>query len=230
VPEIHRRRSQWCADRRFAVTRTTIEPIANPQKLTARSLPEFLYPVLGEPAGSASVLNDERHPGEAPRRTSRTHRLGGDAPSRPRCTPLVVQADTSRRVPLPSWRVGQDRELVTSNQRDRYRHLTLADLQLIVRSRRLDLPPELDRDELIIMLRDHDEHPPHPPAEPATTSTRERSSTWTAMSVADLRSLARRHNINVAAGMRRRELIDLLTEHDIPRPARNTSARRRPSA
>jgi hypothetical protein len=145
----------------------------------------------------------------------------------------LVGVDQDRRnssgVPLPSWPVGDDWELVRSNKRSPYRQLMLADLQLIVRARRLDIPPDLDRDELIIMLDDLDAHPSRPPSETPQTSTRELSGWWTAVSVADLRTLARGHGISVAAGMRRRELVDLLREHDIPRPPGNKSARRRPS-
>jgi hypothetical protein len=113
-----------------------------------------------------------------------------------------------------------------SNSRDSYRDLTLADLRLVVRARRLDFPPDLDRDEIIIMLRELDEHPSVPPREPSA-STREQSGWWTAMSVAELRSVARACGFEVAAGIRRRELVDLVIEHDIARPAGQTPGRRR---
>ncbi len=102
-----------------------------------------------------------------------------------------------------------------SNAHNSYRDLSPADLELLVRARRLDLPADLDRDEIIIMLQDLDEHPSVPPRE-LSASTRERSGWWTAMSVAELRVVAREYGVEVAPGIRRRELVDLVIDHDIP--------------
>jgi hypothetical protein len=49
------------------------------------------------------------------------------------------------------------------------------------------------------------------------------------MSVSELRTLARDHGLRVPPGMHRRELVDLLVEHDVPRPPGPTPGRKRRS-
>jgi len=133
------------------------------------------------------------------------------------------------------WRIRLRREqgteeLVTSNPRDSYGQLTLLDLQLIARARGLDLPAGAERDEIVALLRSNDAHPSVAPVQNSTPRVpAERSGWWTSMSIPELRTVARDHGIDVAAGMHRRELVALLVEHDVPRPSGATSGRRRRS-
>jgi hypothetical protein len=119
---------------------------------------------------------------------------------------------------------------VTSNPRDPYGKLTLVDLQIVARARGLDLPAGAERDEIVAIMRTHDARPSRPTTQISTPrASAERSGWWTSMSIPELRTVARAHGIDVAAGMHRRELVALLVEHDVPRPAGATSGRRRRS-
>ena len=126
---------------------------------------------------------------------------------------------------------------MTSNPRDSYSQFTVADLLVVARACSISLPDEADRDAIVAVLRNHDEHPSrhdeHPSPSPVPDSTTnappERSGWWTAMSVAELRTLARAHGLDVPPGMHRRELVALLVDHDVPRPSGQTSGRRRRS-
>jgi len=119
---------------------------------------------------------------------------------------------------------------VTSNPRDPYGKLTLVDLQIVARARGLDLPAGAERDEIIDILQSHDAHPPGPTTQNSTpAAVPERSGWWTSMSIPELRTVARDHGVDVAAGMHRRELVARLVEHDVPRPSGATSGRRRRS-
>jgi hypothetical protein len=126
-----------------------------------------------------------------------------------------------------------------SNKDDPYGWLTVTDLALVARARGVDIPADADHDEIVARLRSHETHPSRTttapnstepdstPVAPATIS--ERSGWWSSMSVSELRTLARDHGLDVPAGMHRRELVALLVEHDVPRPPRQTSSRRRRS-
>jgi hypothetical protein len=130
-------------------------------------------------------------------------------------------------------------ELVMSNRRDPYGQLTITDLQLIARARDLEVPAGADRDEIVALLRGHDAQASPPPAQNSTpnavgsVATRrggpapsERTGRWTSFSIPELRNLARGHGIDVPAGAHRHELVELLVEHDVPRPSRPPSRRR----
>jgi hypothetical protein len=127
---------------------------------------------------------------------------------------------------------------VTSNKNGPYGWLTVTDLQLVARARDVDIPADASHDEIVARLQSHATHPSRrtapdsseseaTPVAPARLS--ERSGWWTSMSVAELRTLARSHGLDVPAGIHRRELVALLIEHDVPRPPGTTSGRRRRS-
>ena len=107
---------------------------------------------------------------------------------------------------------------------DRFSYLTDTDLRLIARSRGLTVPANAGRLELVALLKDRET-----PQENIVTEevTREkplaRTGWWSALSVSELRSVAREHGIDVPAGLHRQELVDLLIEHDVPRPSRPRS-------
>ena len=109
--------------------------------------------------------------------------------------------------------------------------LTITDLRLVARARGLDVPADAKRDEIIALLGGHDA--PGDTVATAQNSTRRappaRTGWWTSLSVRELRTLARDHGINVPAGTHRHELVELLIEHDVPRPSRPPSGPRRRS-
>lgn len=106
---------------------------------------------------------------------------------------------------------------MTTNRRDPYGQLAAADLQVIARARRLDVPAGAGRDEVVAALRAHDAQEPNASVANLTPSAApERGGWWTSMSVPELRDLARDHGIDVAAGMRRRQVVELLVAHDVP--------------
>jgi hypothetical protein len=152
--------------------------------------------------------------------------------------PAYGHVVTVRHRLVVGWYAGVDQEpIVTSNPRDSYSQLTVADLLVVARARSISLPDEADRDAIVAVLRNHDEQPSrhdeHPFQSPVRDSTTnappERSGWWTAMSVAELRTLARAHGLNVPPGMHRRELVALLVEHDVPKPPAQKSGGRRRS-
>jgi hypothetical protein len=129
-------------------------------------------------------------------------------------------------------------QLVTSNPRDPYVRLSVADLLLVARARSIDIPAGADRDAIVAALQSHDVEASTTrawnstvtasnPASPASMS--ERSGWWTSLSVAALRSLARDHGLDVPAGMHRRELVALLVEHDVRKPPWSPTGRTRRS-
>ena len=127
---------------------------------------------------------------------------------------------------------------MTSNKSGPYGWLTVTDLQLVARARGVDIPADANHDEIVALLQGHATHPsrrtvPDSPDSEATpvapAGLTERSGWWTSMSVAELRTLARSHGLEVPAGIRRRELVALVIEHDVPRPPGTTSGRRRRS-
>jgi hypothetical protein len=114
-----------------------------------------------------------------------------------------------------------------SNKRDQFAHLTITDLRLVARARGLDVPADADRNEILALLSAHEtstslvslsNRKPSP--------TAERPGWWTHVSLPELRRVAREHGIDVPAGMRRRELVDLLIERDVPRPPSARTHRR----
>jgi hypothetical protein len=123
---------------------------------------------------------------------------------------------------------------VAANKKDPYGWLTVADLQVVARAHHIHVREGAEREEILALLRRSDAHPSGQPSEPqqhksTPSALPERSGWWSSMSVSVLRTLARDHGLDVAAGMHRRELVELLVEHDVPRPPSTTSGRRRPS-
>jgi hypothetical protein len=108
-----------------------------------------------------------------------------------------------------------------ATKRDSFAHLTETDLRLVARARGLDIPTNADRDAIVALLI-ADDTPPSvaSPAGRKPKPTAERFGWWTSLSLSELRDVAREHGIDVAVGMRRRELVELLIEHEVPRPAR----------
>ena len=118
-----------------------------------------------------------------------------------------------------------------SNENDPYGRLSLNGLQLIATSRNIDVPVGAKREKIVALLRAHDAQTrPSPPKQNSTRSApREPYGWWKSMSVSALRTLAREHGVDVPAGMRRSELVELLVEREVPRPSGQTSGRRRRS-
>jgi len=116
---------------------------------------------------------------------------------------------------------GDGQANLNTNRSDLYGSLSLNALQLIARSRSIDIPHGAQRDQIVELLRIYDKKPPEPAKKRSRqTASRQPSGWWTSMSVAELRDIARNHGIAVPAGMRRDELVQLLDEHDVPRPPR----------
>jgi hypothetical protein len=110
-------------------------------------------------------------------------------------------------------------------KQDRFGQLTIADLQLIARARGLDVPAGAGRDEIVALLRDHDalDDTAALAQNSARSAPDERAGWWTSLSIRELRSLARDHGIDVPAGIHRHELVELVIDHDVPRPSRPPS-------
>ena len=119
-----------------------------------------------------------------------------------------------------------------STRHDGFGEPTVTDLQFIARARRITVAAHTKREEFVDLLGDDDalrdsaavtEHP--------AGSAPERKGWWASLSVRQLHDIVRQHGINVPAGTRRHEVVDLLIEHDIPRPAHpasRTTRRRSP--
>jgi hypothetical protein len=111
-----------------------------------------------------------------------------------------------------------------AKQRDPFAHLSETDLRLVARARGLDIPDDADRNTIVAVLV-ADETPTSVASPSNRKPTAERLGWWSAVSLSELRNVARGHGIDVAAGMRRRELVELLIEREVPRPARRASTR-----
>ena len=108
----------------------------------------------------------------------------------------------------------------------------ITDLRAIARERGLDAPANVGRHEIMARLRDL-EAPGHAAAvrEHSTRNgSPEPKGWWVSRSVSELRAVAREHGIDVPARTSRKELVDLLTAHDIPRPSGPASQTKRQSA
>ena len=122
-----------------------------------------------------------------------------------------------------SPRKGDGLANVNTDRSDLYGSLSLNALELIARSRNIDIPHGAQRDQIVELLRTYDKKPPAQPEKKSRqTASRRPSGWWTTRSVAELRDITREHGIAVPAGIRRNELIQLLIEHDVPRPPRQS--------
>jgi hypothetical protein len=146
---------------------------------------------------------------------------------RPR-TPLTAGVGGSRdgwrqrgRPPTVPLVAGRKRATARSGNFGRYEWLTVTDLHLVCRARRIDVLSGTGRDELIALLRSHDAHPSA--LEPKTSNSEsinsERPGWWIPMSVSELRALALGHNVDVPAEVHRNELVELLVARGVLRPA-----------
>jgi hypothetical protein len=158
----------------------------------------------GNPSGGESDLQSKH----------RTQRAG--RPSAKSDTGIAAPSATLARQHLgPVSGVSDQRGQMSRSQPG------ITDLRVIARTRGLNAPANVGRDEIVARL--HDLEAPGDPADVAEHSTRnappERKGWWVSRSVSELRAVAREHGINIPARTRRQELVDLLIAYDIPRPS-----------
>ena len=111
-----------------------------------------------------------------------------------------------------------------------YGRISLNGLQLIAKSRDIDVPAGVGRDEILMLLRAHDVQRPAPAKQKRTpTSAHEPTGWWTSLPVKELRTIVRDSGVAVPAGIHRRELVELLIEHDVREPLGQTPGRNRRS-